>query len=56
MTVKSKNVRMDTKVGGSLEGKRREGWEEYNKRKNEESVHLHGWNVTKFYTNFCVFA
>ena len=49
MTVRSQNVRMDTEVGGSWEGKRREGWEKgYKKRKNEESLHLHGQNVTKF--------
>ena len=30
-----------------------EGVEE---EKNEESVHLHGWNVIKFLTNSCVFA
>ena len=57
MTVRSQNVRMDTEVGGSWEGKRREGWEKrYKKRKNEESVYLHGWNVTKLHTNSCVFA
>ena len=27
MTVRSQNVRMDTEVDGSWEGKRREGWE-----------------------------
>ena len=27
MTVRSQNVRMDTEVGGSWEGKRLEGWE-----------------------------
>ena len=26
------------------------------RRENEESVHLHGWNVTKFHTNSCVFS
>ena len=57
MTVRSQNVRMDTEVGGSWEGKRCEGWEKgYKKRKNEESVHLHEWNVTKFHTNSCVFG
>ena len=34
MTVRSQNVRMDTEVGGSWEGKRCEGWEKgYKKRK-----------------------
>ena len=36
MTVRSQNVRMDTEVGGSWEGKRREGWEKgYKKRKTK---------------------
>ena len=36
MTVRSQNVRMDTEVGGSWEGKRREEWEKgYKKRKTK---------------------
>ena len=38
MTVRSQNVRMDTEVDGSWEGKRREGWEKGFKKRKMKKV------------------
>ena len=54
MTVGSYNVRQDTEEGGTWEGKRSGGWEKANK-KEKWRKYLHGWHVTKFLTNFCMF-
>ena len=44
VTVRAQNVRMDTEVGGSWEGKRHEGWEKgYKKRKTKKvSTYMDG--------------
>ena len=46
------NDRQDMEEGGTCEGKRSGGWEKANKkRRNGESIYLHGWYVTKFLSN-----
>ena len=30
-------------------------WEKKIRERIEDSIYLHGWNVTKFHTNSCVF-
>ena len=49
----SNSVRQDTEEGGTWEGKRSGGWEKANEMEKVPS--LHGWHVTKFLTNFCMF-
>ena len=51
------NDRQDMEEGGTWEGKRSAGWEKANKkRRNGESIYLHGRYVTDFLTNSCMLA
>ena len=55
MTVRSQNVKMDSEVGGSWEGKRREGWEEYKKRKTKKvSTYMDGMQPSFIRTLACL--
>ena len=51
------NDRQDMEEGGTREGKRSGGWEKANKkRRNGESIYLHGRNLTEFLINSGMFA
>ena len=56
MTVRSQNVKMDTEMGGSWEGKRREGWEKgYEKRKTKKvSTYMDGMQPSFLQTLVCL--
>ena len=51
------NARQDMEEGGTCEGKRSGGWKKVNKkRRNGESIYLHGRHLAAFLTNSCMLA